>query len=474
MYNNIKLKYLDYEYNITDKLGSIGLGYQATGNTASGSTGNNTISVTSAGTFIEVDNDFSTSSQTNDSVLLSIFDTSGITISPIGLEHTCFLNYYTTIEEINGNIIKIGDIPEYIYNDLQYSDYKYRIKNLHYSDVNMLKDYVNVSTFKNVIYAKCDGNLVFEILNKETNLINFDYQFLTIEHSEISGTTISTTAHTFDTDNQYTYYELDTFLNNIFDPNPTPINLYNENSLCLGNYYIQEIYDTTYDTSYVGSGWYPIQSSRYKIIPYSGYKNTLKYFKPYTYIDFGILEKTTDSTTYSYHSGGTLVQSSVTFDINVTPYQISDSGRTMITEVNEEYMIIEKPYVDNSISGFTGGTFINSGVSGIYDIINVAKTTDISDILLKTYINRDDDYYHTKSSSEKYRISGAYGQIINNNSIIRHYVTGLIYQDENDLFNLNLFNINIDSNFNFEDANLLYTPIELIDIGVDKKIKGFW
>jgi len=94
-------------------------------------------------------------------------------------------------------------------------------------------------------------------------------------------------------------------------------------------------------------------------------------------------------------------------------------------------------------------------------LINVAKTSDISDILLKVYLNIDSDYYHTKSDSERYNIYSAYGQILSENELIQNNTTGLIYNDENNHFNFDLFN--------FDDDNLTYNPLIVYGLGTDKK-----
>jgi len=96
-------------------------------------------------------------------------------------------------------------------------------------------------------------------------------------------------------------------------------------------------------------------------------------------------------------------------------------------------------------------------------LINVAKTSDISDILLKVYLNIDSDYYHTKSDSERYNIYSAYGQILSENELIQNNTTGLIYNDINNHFNFDLFDIN--------DNNLTYNPLIVYGIGIDKKTR---
>jgi len=467
---NITLNYFDINYTISSEFLN-GLYTISTGNT----TTNKTFDVNDDETTFECDTNFINNSNIKDNIIISLFNNSATTFQINGIEiPTANLNYYTSIKSINGNKISIdGKIPLYVYNDLSESGYSYRIRSLHFSEYSYFQmvNYINASPFGKIIKAEILNNKLKIKPNSEYKY--FDFSLLNINFLENNSGTTSTSAFTFETDNQYTEYELKPFVDNIFFPNSTPINIYNENSLCKDMYHIQEIYDTTNNCSYSGcSGlWYPIQSSRYKIIPIDSHLHTLKSFKPYTYIDFGFLTKINTDIEYEYYDRADLKLSSVTFIANKSPYEISDSGRTLITEVTDEYMIIEKPFNDLTSLGFTGGTGTMSGITGVYDIVNVTKIVDIDNILLKTYLNIDDDYYHTKSDSERYRISAAYGRIIKDNSIIRNNSTGIIYQDENDLFNLDIFNVNIDDEFKFDDPNLLYKPIEIYNLGIDKKIK---
>ena len=472
-YNKITFNYFTTEYSITDEMILF----------TTGSTNDNTtFEVNSAGTYFECDANFITSSQTNDNILIRIYEDPNHSIIYSGLvDEDAYLNYYTSIEEINGSEIKIqGGIPFSIFNDLNENGYSFIIKNIHYSEPGLdnFADYINASPFRNVIEAEVVDGVID--LQTKADYKYFDYNLLTITY-ERAGQIDDLS---FNTNNRYSGYELDTFLNDVFDPYQPPTNLYNENSICGGitetltEYYIEEIYDTTnnHEYGYPGSGvysgmWYPVQSSRYKITPKENFKYKLKNFRPYTYLDFGNLTKVNDTYTYDYYDRDNLEQSAVTYHMNKTPYEITNSSRTMITEVGDDYMIIEKPGIDETPLGLTGGTGTINGIVGIYDFINVSKISDISDILMRVYINKNYHSYIKKSDSERNRIYGSYGQILTQNELIRNNATGIIYQDRNDLFNLDIFNINVDENFNFDDPNLLFQPIELLDLGVDKKTK---
>jgi len=450
MHYNINIKYINNEYNLTTEFPII----------FSGSSISQNFIVDSGGTYFDIDNTFFQSSFTNDNILITIFDSYVTTIIDDEIEQQGYLNLYTTIEELTSTKIKISDeIPNYIYNNIK-NDYSYKIRNLHYTRYNTLEslsEFINISPFKDIIIS--EYNIIDDsFILYPTNHNNIDYSLFDINYSEIDGS-IFTKSITFDSDNYYYNYNLQGFLDDVFSGN-TPVIIYNENYLEKDTYTIDELYDPTNNYDYPGGTgtWYPIQSSLYKIIPNDDNKDKLKYFKEYTYIDFGILEKENINVPYDYYSSGGIDQSVVSFDMNKSPYIINDSGRTLIVEVTEDYMLIEKPYIDYSSSGLTGGT--NQPI-GCYDIINVSNTSEISDILSKVYLNIDDDFYHEMIDSEKQKITNAYGQLLSENDLIVNNTTGLLYQDENNYYNLDLFNL--------DDPLLEYKPIEIYNIGIDKK-----
>jgi len=456
MYNKLEVVYQDYSYTISDEFPN-GVYCVNTGNTTS----NRTFEVNYNGTYFDVSATFLTLINVGDNVLITVYDSSTATISTHGLtQDGAYLSYYTNISEINGNTIKTNNkIPLNIYNDLEDNGYSYIIRNIHYTEAGIYNfiEYFNVSPFGNLILAEKDNTKIKYSINQDERLKYIDYEGLELTYSLVDGTTVSSTGYSFNTDNQYVNYNLDTFITNIFDPVSPPTNLYSENSISAGEYHIQEIYNTL-------DSYYPVQSSRFKITPTD--ITLLSGFKPYTYIDFGLLETQQTTVTYDVYVGNTLTQNTVTLTTITSPYVLSDSGRTMITEVNEDYMIIEKP-IDLTVSGITGGAGTVDGIIGIYDLINVAKRVDISDILMKCYYNITDDYYVKKSMSEVSRITGAYGKIISNNTVIQSEATGILYR-ENDKFNLDIFDI-YSTGYVYEDVNLTYYPIEVLDVGIDKK-----
>ena len=261
-------------------------------------------------------------------------------------------------------------------------------------------------------------------------------------------------SYKFKTKNKYQSYKLKPFLDNL---GITPTNIYNEQYILSTDYTIEEIvtdynlYQNTKSNTY-----YPKQSSIYKIIP--KHLNILQGFKENTFIDIGILNK---------------IYGNV-----ISPYIITgDSGRTLIHQVTSEYMIIEKPRIP-IFETFEPNHNGDVKPTQNFDIINVSKLQDISDILYELYISNTSLYnkyshsYYYKYTNNIYNgICSQYALILKSNPIIRNLATGIIYQKD-DLFNFDLFDINIDPNFrHLNDINLTFTPIELIDIGVDKKTK---
>jgi len=409
------IRYLDNIYKIDTQYDRIY--YTMTGNTSLSS---NTMFNWSGNTIFKVDNNFYTKSSIGDHILVSLINNSFVDDEIIPAAK---LNYFTTIKNIDSEYLTVNnEIPVYILNDIYNSGYSFRIRNLHYCSATTtdIADYLNISPYGEIITFTDVINSV-EINPKITSdyYKYFDYNLIILS---------SNTSYTFTSNSQYQDYKLKPFLDKI---GLTTTNIYNE-AYILSGYTIEEVYIDYTDRMY------PIQSSMYKI-----YGTLLsEKFKAYTYIDFGKLSKS-----------GTNI---------ISPYIFSgDSARTLIYEVYDDYMLIEKPKIDLSLS-------ISSAT---YDIINVSKLQDISDILYDIYLNYPHSYYYKYSDNVINKICSEYALILKNDYFVRNIATGILYQ-KNDLFNLDIFNINIDDNYNhLDDVNLIYTPIELIDIGIDKKTK---
>lgn len=438
--NIINIKYLDTNYFISDTLG--GLQYQKIGTDI-----NPTMFNWSGHTYFESDSVFCSESNIGDHVLISII-TGTTDVIPIDLTVYAYINYYTTIKETGYTYTVInGEIPQWIFNDLNNNTgYTFRILNLHFSPsgASNMCDYINQSPYGKLLEATPIDSKNLRISNKISDYYKyFDYSLITIDHV-ISGETFAALEYIFSNTNRYADFELNTFLSEL---GTVPDIIYNQNYLSGNQYIIQEVYygDLLYNHT-LGEldDWYKIQSSMYKIIPTTTDAiNKLQDFKAYTYIDFGTL----DLSSYPYIINGAI------------------TGRTMIYEVTDTYMLIEKPSIT-----FTGSTIGLSSYTAIYDILNVNRLEDISNILMDVYTNYTHDYYIQKPDNIRRKICSAYALIVKENWLIREISTGILYQ-EDDRFALDIFKFDANQDFHHQDLNLTYQPIELIDVGIDRITK---
>jgi len=456
----ITIEYLDQSYHLTNEQGLVYFDM-------SGSTSAETYRSWSGLSFFNLDPSFTISS-VGDHSLISFRNVNSAFTDLEMIPTDSDFNYLSQIRYIDSNYVAFDEIPEYLFNNLQVSSntYRYRIRNLHYcsATTESYEEYLRYSPYANILNIKEISGLNMKPYDNQTPTLAdrwryFDYGLVTVNNI-YNGTT----AYTFSTNNSYQNYTLYDTLSTL---GPLPTNMYNDAYLLgttnsSGEYYIEEIFEDAAlygkdrDGSFHSSGgtsstYYSRQSSRWKIIPYD--TNILKNFKPYTYVDYGVLSTTSGNINlpYSFIDG--------------------DSGRTLILEVTDEYMILQKPRLEQDpASSYYNPT--NNLLNGLtYDIINVSKIQDISDILLELYKSYPHSYYYNYPENEYNRICGAYAEILKGNSFARNLASGILYQKD-DLFNLNIFNLNIDENFNhLDDVNLTFEPIELIDVGIDKKPK---
>lgn len=445
LYNEIKFTYLNTEYSITDR-------YNAVYYYFTGSTSAQTMLNYSGHTEFFLDTDFSGKTNIGDYLIISILTGTSYTNSDDIIINS-YINYMTTVKSINSSLIITGEIPTYVINDLEDTGYTIRIWNLNNtnSGITNFARTINESIYNTVLYSvDLINNLNFYAKTEDNNAY-FDYSLLDIVHNIYSGVTLLTsTTYNFTSNNQYVDYTLYNFLSRL--SSNLPINIYNENYLLSDQYVVEEI-TMNYTGHTVNDTYYEIQSSMFKITPTDDYLFKLENFKPFTFIDYGIL--ITGSTTTLNEFGETITTTSVN-----SPYAFTGTtGRTMIYEVTDTYMIIEKPvnYTDFK--------------TNIYDIINVSRLTEISNILYDVYTNYTHDYYYKRPDNMKNCISGSYAQIIRDNNAIRDISTGIVYCDEYRKFNFDLFHLDMDENFIHSDRNLTYEPIELIDIGIDRITK---
>lgn len=444
----ITINYLNDSYSLTSEYDMIY--YDMTGSTSS-----QTYSTWNGLSFFVIDSNFYNHSSIGDHSLISFKKGSG-TFDTEMIPTSSEFNYLSKIRYIDSNYVAFDEIPSYMINDILTGNtaYTFRVRNLHYcsATTNSYEDYLNYSPYGDILDFRTIGGLNIKPYQNSDYYKWFDFNLITINNI-INGVS---SAYTFKTNNQYQNYKLKTFLDNL---GTTPELIYNSAYYLSDEYYIEEIWEhTSYnrDGSFhslggASSTYYNRQSSRWKIIPYDTTK--LSQFRPNTYIDYGVLT-----------TGNTGV---------ITPYSFidGDTGRTLITEVNDKYMIVEKPRLEHDPDSSYYNPTTNKLEGLTYDIINVSKTQDISDILYELYLSYEHSYYYYYSDSFYNRICSSYAEIIKENRLIRNMTSGILYQ-KNDLFNFDIFNINIDDNFNhLDDVNLTYKPIELIDIGIDGKTK---
>lgn len=446
---SFNIEYLDNVYNISN---SGEIYYTLSGSSFTGSTA----TIHSGITQFDMDPTFYLNSQSGDSILISLTNSS-LTNTEL-LPSGSLMNIFTTIKEINSNYLTIeSDIPQWFLN-LIVNNYEFRIRNLHFCNsgdpsANEFANYLNLSPYGEIIkFNNISDNTIRANVTNSTLFKYFDYSLVSISSSTFAST------------NQYQNYKLKPFLDRL---GITPTNVYNEAYILSGDYTIEEIYTNYNDGHTYTDTYYPIQSSRYKIIPDD--PNILLDFKINTFIDFGVLATGTTGVISPYYFSNLYSTSNVYVvdDYIVYDYfedEIDELGyfsRTLITEITDTYMLIEKPRVD----------LFPSLSTEMYDLINVSKLNDISNLLYDLYLKYAHSFYYKYSDNIYNRICGKYGEIIKENEFVRNLSSGIIYEKD-DLFNLDIFNITVDSNFNhLNDVNLIYKPIELIDVGIDKKTK---
>lgn len=388
--SKIEFKYRDLVFFISDKYNDV---VSCTGTT---------IITNSANTIFTIDSNFYDKISIGDYVEINFYETQTQNTNNLRL------TYYSNIKNISNNTITLDTYLNQYHIDILSGNSSYNIIDLNYIKTTPYDFVENFKKLplKDIVYINhYDNNLSFD--TKLNNFKWFNYSELEITKIN-SGITLISTAYTFGSDNQYINYKLKPFFDKFskFDV----VNVYNNETLL-----ISEIYNVDY---YLGDYYNYNMKGLLKITPND--TNKLNKFKPYTYVDV-----TGTGTT---------------------------SGRTLVIDVNTEYMIIETPL----------------NVTGSFDIKNIYNFQEISDILYEVYRNYTHDWYKKQEDSTLKRICAAYANIIKTNSIIKNQATGIIYQ-ESDKWNFDIFNLQVDDNFNNTfDPNLVYKPIEVLDIGVDR------
>jgi hypothetical protein len=143
--------------------------------------------------------------------------------------------------------------------------------------------------------------------------------------------------------------------------------------------------------------------------------------------------------------------------VNFNPYTyVEISGtttytKTLILKIDENIVWLEKPKYFLSLET-------------VVKIKNIKELLSISEILYDVYKNEDYDYYISKNDFVKKNIYLYYGEIMNNNDYIKFYTLGLLSESKPNTRNFILRFYKIE-----DDVNLFYRPIEILDVGVDKK-----
>jgi len=150
-------------------------------------------------------------------------------------------------------------------------------------------------------------------------------------------------------------------------------------------------------------------------------------------------------------------------------YINNDFGdKVFVLDKDDISMTIERPR-----SLVSSGTL--TSISSFYSL------TGISETLYDVYINTGNTFY-TKDEQFRNRIYKTYNFLLSNDSRIRQLTTGTITPNDNNDYILKLFNYRNSLNtiltgntigdvFYENDYNLLFSPLEIVDIGIDKQSK---
>jgi hypothetical protein len=134
----------------------------------------------------------------------------------------------------------------------------------------------------------------------------------------------------------------------------------------------------------------------------------------------------------------------------------------LILDITSTYLLLEYPKVSTYTS-----------LLSTTDIMNVSNLSEISILLNDIYLNYENinsPNYQVRSDDIRKKICDIYGYILSKDINIKNYSTGIIYRDNNSDYVLKLFNIR-DNFGNINDPNLTYYPVELVQVGVNRKAK---
>lgn len=329
---------------------------------------------------------------------------SGITVNSANTH----LNINTFIKDIQNNIILLEElIPNYILTDLKNCSFLLKNLNVAINWIDAIDKLSGSTSYSDFYSIEIEMGLITPVI--EISLYPkkcvydkyFDYDGLTFNFTDSNDYGVQNRC--FSTQNQYINYKLYDRLCKISTGFTSGLTFFNT-FLLSGN--TLKSYRYTDD-------------SRIRITT-SGI-TTKDIFKPYTYV---------------YVSGETLT-------------------KTLVYNVTDTEIIIEKPIGWSQYP-------TQSQLPQIISIQNIDGLKNISDILYEVYMNQEFDWYIQKSDNERKYIAKAYAELLISNNFFRRNITGILYENENNEFILNLYDIE-------NDPNLFFSTNEVIFIGADRK-----
>jgi len=347
------------------------------------------------------------------------------TTSSVGTTEN-FALFYSTVESFVGTDIILNEyIPNYVLsgatlleinninNIKTSSDLNLSLLNQHY--------YSDFFTFSGETLDIWQGTVPLEIIPKQNEFSKYiDYDAFTF--------TFDTSGYTFESDNHYVDYKLYEHLSGI----------------------TSNVFDNTFD---LGSG------------------NTMTNFtQEATYL----LDDPAYPQTISDRDSPIKITPTSASDLDdfykFTSVYIDDDydNKVFILDKDDTSITIERPILLPS-----GDTI--SSVTSYYSL------TGISETLYDVYLNTGITYYE-KDDEFRSRIYTAYNILLSSDSRIRQYTTGTITANDNNRYILKLYNYRnnsitnitgntIDDVFYANDDNLMFKPLEILDIGINKQSK---
>lgn len=135
------------------------------------------------------------------------------------------------------------------------------------------------------------------------------------------------------------------------------------------------------------------------------------------------------------------------------------------TDLGNEYNVVISDISGTTITVVSPLNYVSGEI--VNNLTNINNVAGVSDVLQKVYENFEQMEYRKISIQMQRKIYNAYAEIINkdtDNQELRLYITGLIFENENNIMVLKIFDPADNT-----DERLLYEPIEIVRIGKDRK-----